>query len=255
MDDEEYAAALLAILGNPHPTGIDPADPYGTADDGIDRYDGFGRDVVVESATVVPGEHGPEVALGFALRGRLPDGTPRRGTATVPVEREWRRLSGLEDPAAYAPEVAAQVLRASGELVQAHLDPTTDDAPTPPPRDVQWRLLLEALSEHGEVSELGPGRLQVRDPGGATRFTVLLTPDQWEQTWGRHTDGSTSLYVDELLSSADEDEAFVVPYRGDLRTSTREKLPPVRGRALERRLRALRDDTPGADRWSAGPGL
>ena len=45
MSDEEYVATLLAILTNPAPTGIDPADPYGSADDGIDRYGGFGRDV------------------------------------------------------------------------------------------------------------------------------------------------------------------------------------------------------------------
>ena len=62
-------------------------------------------------------------------------------------------------------------------------------------------------------------------------------------------------HLDALLASADDDETYVVVHRGELRTSTRAALPPVRGRALERRLRALRDDTPGADRWSAGPGL
>ncbi len=58
MDDTAYVSELFGILTNPAPTGIDPDDPYGQADDGIDRYDGFGRDVRVTSARVVPGEHG-----------------------------------------------------------------------------------------------------------------------------------------------------------------------------------------------------
>ncbi len=252
MDDEEYAAALLAIL-TPHPTGVDPADPYGTADDGIDRHDGFGHTVVVESAVVVPGEHGPEVELAFALRGPRPAGTPDAGTVTVPVEREWRRLSGYDDPAAYAPTVATQVWLAATQVVQRHLDPTYDDAPTPPPRDVQWRLLLDELAQHGEVTEVEPGRLEVRQSDGAIRFTVLLTPEEWEKTWGRHPVGSASLYLDELLSSADEDETYVVSYRGDLRTSTRAALPPVRGRATEREMRALLDDPDDDVGWTAGP--
>ena len=53
MEDQAYARRLFAILTNPHPTGIDPDDPYGAADDGIDRYDGFGRDVWVASVEVV----------------------------------------------------------------------------------------------------------------------------------------------------------------------------------------------------------
>jgi hypothetical protein len=49
MEDDAYARELWAILTNPTPTGIEPDDPYGQADDGIDRYNGFGRDVWVES--------------------------------------------------------------------------------------------------------------------------------------------------------------------------------------------------------------
>jgi hypothetical protein len=52
VQDVAYARRLFAILTNPHPTGVDPDDPYGQADDGIDRYDGFGRDVWVKSLEV-----------------------------------------------------------------------------------------------------------------------------------------------------------------------------------------------------------
>ena len=55
MEDAAFAAGLLAILTNPHPAGIDPDDPYGQSEDGIDRYDGFGRDVWVESLEVADG--------------------------------------------------------------------------------------------------------------------------------------------------------------------------------------------------------
>lgn len=67
MDDATYVQTLLAILTNPSPTGVDPDDPCGQADDGIDRYDDFGRDVRVTSARVVPGEHAPMLEVGFAL--------------------------------------------------------------------------------------------------------------------------------------------------------------------------------------------
>ena len=52
MHDEAYVQELLAILTNPAPTGIDPADPDDQADDRTDRYDGFGRDLRVTSAAV-----------------------------------------------------------------------------------------------------------------------------------------------------------------------------------------------------------
>ena len=72
MVDEEYLATLLDILTNPAPTGIDPADPYGQADDGINRYNGFGRDVTVTGLRVVDGPHGEELEVTFALA--LPPG-------------------------------------------------------------------------------------------------------------------------------------------------------------------------------------
>jgi hypothetical protein len=55
-DDRAFVARLLAILTNREPTGIAPDDPYGRADDGIDRWNGFGREIWVESLQVVDGE-------------------------------------------------------------------------------------------------------------------------------------------------------------------------------------------------------
>lgn len=104
-----YVARLLAILTNPNPTGIAPDDPYGQADDGIDRSNGFGRDVWVESLQVVDGEHGAELEVTFGLA-LPPDDTwrtvPDKGVGRVLLEREWRELSGYASPADYAPYVA-----------------------------------------------------------------------------------------------------------------------------------------------------
>ena len=71
MSDEEYIAALLATLTNPAPTGIDPADPYGQADDGIDRFGGFGRDVKVSGLHLVGGPYGDEVEVSVEGIGNL----------------------------------------------------------------------------------------------------------------------------------------------------------------------------------------
>ena len=83
MSEEEYVATLLAILTNPAPSGIDPADPYRRADDGIDRYDGFGRDVRVIDLGVVDttGEPPPEIS------GPPPSGRPWRGHDQATGER------------------------------------------------------------------------------------------------------------------------------------------------------------------------
>lgn len=117
MEDEAYVSVLLAVLTNPNPAGISPNDPYGQADDGIDRYDGFGRDVWVESMEVTAGDHGAELMVVFGLA--VPEepalqGIADRGSVRLPFDREWRQLSGYEDPAEFAPEVARQVIRALG---------------------------------------------------------------------------------------------------------------------------------------------
>ena len=256
VDDEEYAAAMLAILANPSPTGIDPDDPYGQADDGIDRNDGFGRDVWVESVQLTHGDHGAELDVGFRLD--LPeelavDGMPSRGSVRVPVDQEWRELSGYQEPRSYAPAVARKVEWAAHGMVERHRSrmragPTP--TPTPAEQGTLWPRLLAGLSEHGNPVEVAPGRVELGSSTGA--ITFLVSPDAWEQVVAVHAGNDIELYLDELLAPRQEDEVFVVFYEGDLARSTRANLPPVRGQAQARRLAEHRAANPGATYgWSA----
>ena len=262
MEDEAYARRLLAILTNPHPTGIDPDDPYGQADDGIDRYDGFGRDVWVESVEVAEGEYGAELVVEFGLA--LPSdpdlqGVPERGTHRVPFDAEWRELSGYAEPAAYAPVVAGEIEIAARHHVERHrrrpADPLVGDQDRPvlPPRDAQWQIFLGALGDEGAVREVADGRIELQVSGGSV-VTVVVSPDQWERVLAGPAWGEVGLYFAELFGSRQEDEEFVVFYNGALARSTREKLPPVRGRAFERMMAEARADDPDAQfGWYAHP--
>jgi len=266
MEDEAYARELLAILTNPTPTGIDPNDPYRQADDGIDRYDGFGRDVWVETLDVTDGDYGTEVVVTFGLV-VPPDpawrAMPGRGTVRLPFDARWRRLSGYEDPAAYAPAVARQVEKAARAHVERHRTgadrarPSGAERPLPS-RDTQWQMLLDALNAEGiAVREIGPGRVEVdmgagNDAKSSEVVTVVVSPDEWERVVAERSGGDVDLYVAELLGPRGEDERFVVLYDGDLVRSTREDLPPVRGRAFERKIAQARREHPGRpSRWSA----
>ena len=184
MDDAAYVQELFDILTRP----LDPDEPvdhYGTGRDGIDRYDGFGRDVRVTSARVtsarvVAGEHAPMLELGFVLD--LPDdpalaGVPETGSFRLPVDAEWRRLSGYDDPAAYAPRVAREVVRRVHEHVRAHQapEPTSGELSS---SDEMQGLLLEGLARLGSVREVAAGHLEVAgtwDPSSVV--TVILPPD------------------------------------------------------------------------------
>ena len=248
MEDDEYAAAMLAILANSNPTGIDPDDPYGQADDGIDRYDGFGRDVWVESVQVTDGNHGAELDIGFGLD--LPeemaaDGMPSRGSVRVPVDREWRELSGYQEPKAYAPAVARKVEWAAHRMVERHRSRVRGIAPAiPSSPGTHWPRLLAALSQHGSPVEVAPGRIELGLSTGVVTF--LVSPDEWEQVVAVHAGNDIEMYLDELLIPREEDELFVVYYEGDLARSTRAQLPPVRGQALARRLAEHRAAHPDA---------
>lgn len=99
--------------------------------------------------------------------------------------------------------------------------------------DAHWQILLAALSDEGAVREVAPGRIEVHGPEGAV-VTVVVTPGQWEQVLADHVGGDVDLYFAELLGPRQDDETFLVFYNGNLSRSIREKLPPVRGRALER---------------------
>lgn len=235
MEDDVYAEELLAILTNPHPSGIRPDDPYGQADDGIDRYDGYGRDFWVETLAVVEGEHGAELEVGFGLAVAADPGlagVPASGSVRIPFDAEWRRLSGYDDPADYAPAVAREVGRSINDHVRQHRrgSRTGRRAPALPDRAAQWQILLDALASEGTAVEVAPGRIEVRKPEGGL-LTAIVSPDQWEQVLAEHAAGDTWMFFADLLGPRLSDEQYVVFYQGDLVCSTREKLPPVRGSA------------------------
>lgn len=265
MSDEEYVATLLAILTNPAPTGIDPADPYGRADDGIDRYDGFGRDVRVSGLQVVAGPYGDELEVSFVLSLPAGDpdwvGVPERGSTRVPFDAEWRRLSEFVDPAAYAPQVASRVERAARDHATRHQHGGRRDRVRTewrararaglPNRETQRQLLLQTLAGEGEATQVSPDRFELHlrhdatdgpaRAGGAAALdavpeviTFVLTPEEWEEVLVDEYHDDLRQYLAEMLAGPDPDERFVVFYEGSLHLSTRAKLPPVRGRARER---------------------
>lgn len=278
MSDEEYVATLLAILTNPAPTGIDPADPYGQADDGIDRYDGFGRDVKVLGLRVVGGLYGDELEVSFVLR--LPagdpdwEGVPENGATRVPFDAEWRRLSEFGDPAAYAPRVASRVQFAAREHALQHqhggrgartrAEWRAAARAALPDRETQRHLLVETLAGEGDVTQVAADRFDLRlrlrrdDEDGPTEdaagagvldetpevITFVLTPAEWEEVLVDEYKDDLRLYLAETLADPDPDERFVVFYDGSLRRSTREQRPPVRGRARERAWARLRAQHP-----------
>jgi hypothetical protein len=221
MDDEQYVGALLDVLTNPTPTGIDPADPYARADNGIDRSDGFGRDVRVTGAQVVGGPHGDELEVTFILTLPAGDpdwpGVPADGAARVPFDAQWRHLSQFTDPAAYAPEVASRVMWAArnhavehqhgGRRAKARAAWRTRTRAGLPDRDTRRELLLVALATEGEVTQVAPDRVELRlrqDPTDNSSddhaqgsgdevasdavpevITFLLSPEEWEEGAGR----------------------------------------------------------------------
>lgn len=275
MSDEEYVAILLAIL----------KDPHGRADDGIDRHDGFGRDVKVSGLRVVDGPHGDELEVSFVLELPVGDpeweGVPEKGATRVPFDAEWRRLSELGDPAAYAPRVANRVEHAArdhavrhqhgGRAARARAEWRAAARAALPDRETQRHLLLQTLAGEGDVTQVAADRFDLRlrrgvegDPteGAAGAgpldetpevITFVLTPEQWEEVLVDEYADDLRLYLAETLADPDPDERFVVFYDGSLHRSTREQLPPVRGRARERawaRLLAEHPLGPG-DGWYA----
>ncbi|MDO7867199.1 hypothetical protein [Nocardioides jiangxiensis] len=235
MDDPAYAAELIRILTNPHPTGIRPDDPYGQADDGIDRYSGFGRDVVVTGGRVVGGEYGSELEIDFVIR---PDGEPEiADRGRVSLDAGWRELSGYADPSAYAPRVAREVERAARETWRRHSgrseDGQADRRAVPARAEEQRALLLELLGREGLVTEAAsPDRFEVScapledEPG--LRFTVVVTPAEWAGFL--ESVGPENAAFGELMGSARNGETFLVFWKGEFEQSVREELPPVRAR-------------------------
>jgi hypothetical protein len=225
--DDAYVARLRALLTNPPPPGID-------------RYDGFGREVRVEGLHPVDDGPWPELEVSFRLA--LPDepryrDVPRTGTLRLPFGREWRELSRYADPAAYAPTIADATRDAARELVDTALRPRRRidrDAVRAalPAREELWRDFLDVLAVHGEVREVAPGRLEVtpRDAGDLGRFWFLITPERLEEYVvdnGGHPD--FMLDLDDTLGPRHDDEPYVLVDGHHLVTSMRDELPAVRG--------------------------
>jgi hypothetical protein len=247
MDDAEYARQLFEILTRPPDPDLAPGR---LGQDRIERHDGFGSDLRVTSIDVVPGEHGNQIDIGFVLD--MPElvDIPARGSRLLPLDPEWRELSGYEDPADYAPFIALRLMSEVHRHISVHQG-RRDPYPNLPDRDAQWALLLEHLGHEGTVVDAAPGRVLVRTRGQED-LTVLMTPEQWEQEMRRHGTGQgLSDFFTDLLGPRRRDEGFLVVWEGELTRSTREKLPPVRGgvaeqRELMRRIAEMRAANPDA---------
>ncbi len=242
MNDVDYARRLQEILTAPPGPTVTPG---GLGDDWIDRCDGFGTDVKVTSIAVVPGRHGSQVDVAFVLD--LPDGVtaPREGSLLLPLDAEWREVSGYAEPEDYAPRIAMRLVRHIYEHIRAH-DPSRDAERDLPARAEQHAMLLEVLGQQGEVEQQAADRYVVRN-GEREDLVVLMAPDQWERVVRRHGPGRADLlaHFDELFASTPREERFLVFWAGDATTSMRKKLPPVTKpfpslRETRRRLAAAR---------------
>ncbi|WP_210648726.1 hypothetical protein [Nocardioides sp. SYSU D00065] len=181
MDDVDYARKVYEILTAPPDPGIPPGH---LGDDWIDRSDGFGTDVTVTSIAVVPGDYGNQLDIFYVLD--LPDdvAVPREGSLLLPLDAEWREVSGYTEPEDYAPRIAMRLVRHIHEHVRAY-EQSRDDDRDLPARAEQHAMLLEVLGCKGQVEQEAPNRYVVRREG-LDVLTVLLTPDQWKQVIRRH---------------------------------------------------------------------
>jgi hypothetical protein len=170
MDDEEYARELFEILTR---TADPDLAPHRLGPDWIDRSGGFGTDLRVTSIDVVPGEHGSQIDVGFALDLPAEFDLPEAASLLLPFDQEWREISGFDHPEDYAPRVAMLLMRNIYKL-----QPRRPSAVARPPREEQHALLLRVLRRHGDVEQQAPDRYVVT--GGGKTLTVLLTADQWE---------------------------------------------------------------------------
>lgn len=244
MDDEEYARELFRILTAPPETDLEP---WHLGDDWIDRYDGFGTEVRVTSVEVVPGPYGAQVEVGFRLE--VPQGldVPEVGSVRLPVEEGWRVLSGFAEPEDYAPQVASRVTRSAREHVVARTRGPRRTFEVPE-REEQHALLLQVLGRRGAVEQVTADRYVVRTGGSgdADDPVVVLTPDEWEQVLRRHGPPHDSFdHYEELFASTPVEHRFWVFWEGDLTSSTREQLPPVKApqpplREVRRRIARAR---------------
>jgi hypothetical protein len=226
MDDVDYARELYEILTAAPDREVPPGWLGG---DGIDREDGFGTEVRVTAIDVVPGEHGNQLDIAFVLD--VPDDVhvPREGSLLLPLDAEWREISGYAEPEDYAHRVAARVVRNVRDHVRAH-EASQEDRRVVPSRVEQHALLMEVLGQQGQVEQQAPDRYLVRRARGRHDLTVLLTADQWELAVRRHgmTRAPLLEHFDEMFASTPPEECFLVFWEGDVTTSTWERLPPAK---------------------------
>jgi hypothetical protein len=117
---------------------------------------------------------------------------PREGSLLLPLDGEWREVSGYTEPEDYAPHVAARLVRCIRDHASAP-QASRDDDRRLPARAEQHAMLLEVLERQGQV----------------------------EPAWPLE-------HFDELFASTPREERFLVFWEGDVTTSTREKVPPAK---------------------------
>lgn len=225
MDDEDYARQVYEILTAPPDPEVSPG--YLGAD-WIDRSDGFGTEVKVTAIDVVPGDHGNQLNIGFVLDLPHDVDVPREGSLLLPLDAEWREVSGYTEPEDYAPHIAARLVRCIRDHVRAH-EPSRDDESDLPSDAEQRAMLMEVLGREGQLEEPAANRYVVRRQQNED-LIVILTSDQWERVIHRHGLRRAWLleHFDELFASTPREERFLVFWDGDVTTSTREKLPPAK---------------------------
>jgi hypothetical protein len=157
---------------------------------------------------------------------------PRGGSAYLPLTREWRDASGIDEPADYVLPLISALESAAGRL---HRPRPPSPEPTPAEVEERWQWLLERLALSGTARADGPGRLVVEAEDGPG-FTVIVTPEQWARI-------ATPVEPDaddpQEFYSLQEDETYLVFHEDALVWSIRPDLPPVPGGAeLRRRVKA-----------------
>lgn len=182
---------------------------------------------------VRPGRRQPWLSAEVRFEARQPAVC---GSVVVPLDEEWRYLSGYERVDDYARLLADRIRSAAHEVLFPPIRPT-------PPRESaeiasRWQWLLERLALNGEVEERDDGTIHViRDDGG--EFTAIVTPEQWARIAE-----PIDPYSDdpEDFNPLHDEEAFLVFYEDSMMWSTRAALPPVPfGAEIKRSLREARE--------------
>lgn len=163
-------------------------------------------------------------------------GTSVSGSAFMPLDSEWRYLSGYELVDDYACALAQRIDSAARRVTSPRRRP----APASGPEEVdsRWQWLLERLALNGQVVEHDDGSIRVlRDEGG--EFTVMVNPEQWVRI-AKPIDPRSDDPQD--FNQMSDEEAFLVFYEDSLEWSIRKELPPVRfGGEMRRSFREAKE--------------